>query len=132
MGITYIAIYATFYNLFLFRYIGRMIDAVDQRLLQIKMPSHVNRPPRRRSFGRVTIHNFITQVTIAASEWKSFMLYYIPTILYGILPMKYYIHVFLLIQSMRILLGEYIDNETLKLAEQLLAKFCRLTEQYYG
>ena len=67
-----------------------------------------------------------------ASEWKSFLLYYIPVSLYGILPMKYYIHVFLLIKAIRILLSESIQRKELKVADHLLSKFCKLMEQYYG
>ena len=67
-----------------------------------------------------------------ASEWKLFLLFYVPAALYGVLPMKYYAHVFLLIKAMRILLNEYIDHRSLALADQLLAKFCKLMEQYYG
>jgi len=68
----------------------------------------------------------------AASEWKSFLVFYIPVVLFNILPMKYYVHVFLLIKAIRILLGECIEMSELKLAEQLLLKFCYLMEQYYG
>ena len=70
--------------------------------------------------------------TCIASEWKLFLLFYVPATLYGVLPMKYYAHVFLLIKAMRILLNEYIDHRSLALADQLLAKFCKLMEQYYG
>ena len=47
------------------------------------------------------------------------MLFYVPAALYGVLPMKYYAHVFLLIKAMRILLNEYIDHRSLALADQL-------------
>jgi len=66
------------------------------------------------------------------SEWKYFLLYYIPAGLYGILPDKYYVHVFLLIKSIWILLSHYISEEGLQLAEKLLKKFCFLQEHHYG
>ena len=50
----------------------------------------------------------------------------------GILPEKYYIHVFLLIKSIRILLADQITEVGVKLAEKLLKMFCRLFENYYG
>ena len=67
-----------------------------------------------------------------ASEWKYFLMFYIPTGLHGILSDKYYVHAFLLIRSMRILLGSYISDNDLHIAERLLNKFCILYEQYYG
>ena len=70
--------------------------------------------------------------TIIASEWKSFLMYYIPAGLHGILLDKYYVHAFLLIRSMRILLGNHISDDDLKLAEKLLNLFLSLYEQYYG
>jgi len=76
------------------------------------------------------LHVFI--YTFLASEWKSFLVFYLPVVLFEILPMKYYVHVFLLIKATRTLLGECIEISQLKLAEQLLLKFCQLMEQYYG
>ena len=67
-----------------------------------------------------------------ASEWKLFLLFYIPAALFGVLPMKYYAHVFLLIKAVRILLNECIEDRSLVLADQLLTKFSKLMEQYYG
>jgi len=67
-----------------------------------------------------------------ASEWKSFLLYYIPVALHGILPMKYFLHVFLLIKALRIVLSETIEKNKLKLADRLFSKFCSLMEIYYG
>ena len=61
-----------------------------------------------------------------------FLLFYIPATLFGVLPMKYYAHVFLLIKAIRILLSEYIEDSSLVLADQLLMKFSKLMEQYYG
>ena len=61
-----------------------------------------------------------------------FLLFYIPVSLCGILPMKFYIHVFLLIKSMRILLSDHIERTQLRVADKLLSKFCKLMEKYYG
>ena len=70
--------------------------------------------------------------SIVASEWKSFMFFYVPAALHGILPDKYYIHVFLLIKAMRIFLGNVITDSGLNLAETLIKMFCSQMEQYYG
>ena len=67
-----------------------------------------------------------------ASEWRSFLLYYIPTTLFGILPNKYYLHAILLTKALRILLADSISTDNVQLAQKLLMKFCRLYEDYYG
>lgn len=67
-----------------------------------------------------------------ASEWKSFLFYFIPATLSEILPDKFYVHVFLLIKSIRILLANRISDEKLHLAEKLIKRFCQLQEQHYG
>lgn len=48
---------------------------------------------------------------IIASEWKNFLLFYIPAVLPGILPDKFLAHVFLLIKSIRIMLSSEIIEE---------------------
>lgn len=69
---------------------------------------------------------------IAASEWKYFLLFYIPVTLYGILPDKLYIHALILTKAIRLLLSSRISEESLQLAQKLLKKFCKLNEEYYG
>ena len=66
-----------------------------------------------------------------ASEWKSFLMYYISAGWHGILSDKYYPHAFLLIRSMRILLANHIMDNEVNLAESLLNKFCCLYENNY-
>jgi len=60
------------------------------------------------------------------------MFFYVPATLHGILGDKYYIHAFLLIKAMRILLADEISQTHLALAEKMIKKFCELMEQYYG
>ena len=69
---------------------------------------------------------------VIASEWKSFLLFYVPVTLHGILSDKYYIHALLLVKSLRILLADSITKEDLKKAHNMLKKFCELMEKYYG
>ena len=127
-------------EIYLCRYIGRKAAEVDARMCNIKMPSKIMRSPRsitERSFWKGLLKYSTTYVRIStvlplASEWKSFLLYYIPAALHGILPMKYFLHVFLLIKALRILLNESIERNELKLADRLFSKFCKLMETYYG
>ena len=53
-----------------------------------------------------------------ASEWKSFMFFYLPATLYGILGDKYYIHALLIIKAMRTLLAVEISQTCMSLAEK--------------
>lgn len=69
---------------------------------------------------------------IAATECRTFLLYYLPAVLHGILPDKYLAHAVLLSKAIRILLGECISLRDVELAEQLLLCFWQLTEKYYG
>ena len=67
----------------------------------------------------------------AATECRTFLLYYLP-ILHGILPDKYLPHALLLSKAVRTLLLDRITSVDLEVAEDLLLLFWRLTEQYYG
>ena len=51
----------------------------------------------------ISIHN--TFYSHAASEWKYFLLYYIPVTLCGILLDALYVHILLLVKAIRLLLG---------------------------
>ena len=68
----------------------------------------------------------------AASEWKYFLLYYIPVTLYGILLDALYVHILLLVKAIRLLLGSKVSNDDVETAEKLLKKFSKLVEEYYG
>ena len=56
----------------------------------------------------------------------------LPPTVYGILEDKFYVHIFLLIKLVRILLANAISEEELQMAEKCLCKFCKLMEEYYG
>ena len=71
------------------------------------------------------------KVMYTASEWKSFLFYFVPATLSEILSDKFYVHVFLLIKSIRILLANHISDKRLHLAEKLLKRFCQLQKQHY-
>ena len=75
---------------------------------------------------------YCTESSILASEWKYFLLFYIPVTLYGILLDKLYVHVLILTKAVRILLSNRISEGSLQLAQKLLMKFCKLNEEYYG
>jgi len=65
-------------------------------------------------------------------QLRTFLLYYVPEVLHGILPDKYLIHVLLLSKSIRILLGRHITVDEFDVVQELLSLFWRLTEEYYG
>ena len=67
----------------------------------------------------------------AATECRTFLLYYLP-ILHGLLPDKYLAHALVLSKAIRILLSDHITPMDLEGAESLLLLFWRLTETFYG
>lgn len=69
---------------------------------------------------------------LTASEWKYFLLFYIPVTLYGVLLDKLYVHALILTKAVRILLSNRISEGGLQLAQKLLKKFCKLNKEYYG
>lgn len=73
-----------------------------------------------------------TTYLFSAAECRTFLLYYVPAVLHGILPDKYLVYVLLLSKSIRILLGNYIAVDDVEVAHTLLSVFWRLTEEYYG
>ena len=85
------------------------------------MPSIVSRSPRKGSLKRFVINLISSQLYYIfmyyiASEWKLFLPFYIPATLFGVFPIKYYAHVFLMIKAIRVLLSEYIEDRSLVLA----------------
>ena len=122
----------------MYRYIGTKstISKIDKRLLQIKLPNNFMRSPRsitQRQYwkgktNKKQISMVLCILLVLASEWKCFLLLCIPSVLFRILPDKYYVHTFLLIKSIRILLNNTVSEETLHLAEKLLKRFCELME----
>ena len=66
-----------------------------------------------------------------AAEYRTFLLYYAPSALFGIITEKYLIHLLLLTKSMRILLADSISEEALELANHLLTLFSQLHLHYY-
>ena len=61
-----------------------------------------------------------------------FLLYYLPAVLGGILPDKFFAHALLLCKAIRLLTGDAVSHGEIDVAEGLLDLFWRLTEKYYG
>ena len=61
----------------------------------------------------------------------------LPVVLYSCDPLWYttgfalYVHILLLVEAIRLLLGR-VSNNDVEIAEKLLNKFCKLVEEYYG
>ena len=125
----------------IFRYIGNRISEADARLIGIKPPDSIARIPRgfrgRAWKGMyIIVHCKVGYActcisSCTATECRTFLLYYLP-ILHGILPDKFLAHALLLSKAIRILLSDEISHGDIKIAENLLRLFWRLTENYYG
>ena len=96
---------------------------VDDRLLQIKLPSEIKRLPRSLSE---------TLKYWKASELRSFLLYYGVPVLIGILPPVLLQHYMLLVYATFILLKDGSTAEELKQAESCLLQFVEFFVTLYG
>lgn len=104
-------------------YVGDKIKEVDKRLLEMTPPNSVTRTPR-------SIEDHLKHYK--ASELKTWLLYYGPVCLRGILPDKFYDHFLYLSRGIYLLLSESITTEDLCESERCLQTFCFLTEELYG
>ena len=86
-------------------------------------------PDRVRHAPRSTEENL---KYFKASELRSFLLFYGPVILKGILPSLYFEYFYLLSESMHILLLQEITEQQLQHAQKLLITFCSNVENLYG
>ncbi len=94
---------------------------VDKRLLLIRPPIRINRCPRsleNRKFFK-------------AHEWQAWLFYYSPLVLKNILPDKFYYHWLLLVRAMSILTSEFINDNDIKEAENLLIDFSEQVHTLY-
>nr|XP_055061257.1 uncharacterized protein LOC129444550 [Misgurnus anguillicaudatus] len=100
-------------------YIGTQTEKIDEVLTKISPPTEITRVPRsmqERKFWK-------------ASEWRLFLLFYALPVLNGILPRKYWNHLFLLVFAVYHLLQERIREAKVVIA---LKKFVREFQGLYG
>ncbi|XP_033748473.1 uncharacterized protein LOC117333331 [Pecten maximus] len=88
-------------------------DEVNQKMLNLKPPLTITRPPRALSELKYW----------KASEYRSFLLFYGPVILLNALSSEYYFHFLLLSEAVFILLKDSIEFQELDRAENLLEHF---------
>ncbi|XP_072170541.1 uncharacterized protein [Diadema setosum] len=103
-------------------YLGNKTQDFDNKLLSTKPPRELRRAPR----------SILTKTYWKATEWKSFLLYYSPFVLGGLLPLKYLKHWCLLVFAIHILLQAKVSRGTLDSAELALKKFVIGVESLYG
>lgn len=103
-------------------YIGKEINEIDRRLVKIKPPVEITRTPRsltERKFWK-------------ASEWRAFLLFYSLPVLKGLLPARFWNHLFLLVFGVYTLLQDTIMTESILIAELALKKFIIMFQRLYG
>lgn len=103
-------------------YIGRENEQIERRLLAIKPPTSITRPPRSISLRKYW----------KASEYRHFLLFYSLPCLFGILPRQYLDHLLLLVQATYILLQDSISPHDIDKADGLLKAFVGRFESQYG
>ena len=103
-------------------YIGKRIAEIDKRMMCTLPPSNVTRVPRELS----------TRAYWKANEWRSFLLFYAPIVLEGILPLSYYKHMLLLSTALFSLQREVISDVDLFHISTYLEEFVSSFRDLYG
>ncbi len=101
--------------------IGTRSEHIDKELIAVQPLVEITQVPRSvadRTFWKV-------------SEWRSFLLFAL-SILNGVLLKNFWIHLFLLVFAMHILLGEKVKRCDIEVAERALKKFTMQFEKLYG
>ena len=103
-------------------YLGRRIPEIDTRLSCIMPPSEITRIPRsvnQRAYWK-------------GSEWHWWLLLYCPVILHGLLPLRYFRHLLLLVNAVNLLTKSSIQRCEINQANACLSKFVKYFQQLYG
>ncbi|XP_030231849.1 uncharacterized protein LOC115557858 isoform X3 [Gadus morhua] len=103
-------------------YIGKEMAEVDRRLVKIKPPVEITRTPRsltERKFWK-------------ASECRAFLLFYSLPVLKGILPARFWNHLFLLVFGIYTLLQDTIKTKSIQMAELAFTKIVIEFQRLYG
>lgn len=103
-------------------YVGKRIDCVNKRLMNIKPPVTISRRPRKLC-ERKKWH---------ANEWRSWLLYYSLPCLEDVLPTRYLKHHCLLVSAIFILLKDKISHDDLETATYYLGAYCREFSRLYS
>ena len=99
-----------------------MLKEIDSRVKLVKLPSEFERRPRSLEY----------RSHFKASEIRSFLLFYGPIGLNGILPQPWYDHFLCLSEAVHILLGDSITDSDRRYARSLLNYFSQYFEELYG
>ena len=104
-------------------YCGHKVAEADSKLLQIKPPNNITRTPRsiqqHRSYWK-------------ASEYRSWLLYYLIPVMLYILPDVHLAHHMLLVEAIHLLLQSTITPAMIQKAQILLQHYCFKIEHYYS
>ena len=103
-------------------YLRKKVGELNKRIQCITPPKAITR----------LTSNFLDHGRWKASEYRSFILFYSVPCMWGILPLKYFIHLMLLVEATYILLKSSISQEELNEAKQMLVIFCSSVESLYG
>jgi len=103
-------------------YVGKMKNVINSRIAKLKVPSFVTRLPR--SLDLLAFWK--------ASEYRNFLFFYSLPCLYKILPVKYFDHHCLLVESIYTLNKSEIFPSDLRRAKNLITKYCSEYGDLYG
>jgi hypothetical protein len=98
------------------------VERISHGMLNLKIPSYIKRRPR----GLDEIKHW------KASEYRGFLLYFMPMVLFKKVDDERFTHFLLLSSAIRILCSSAITNDDLSLADRLLHTFVQTLSQLYG
>ncbi|CAG7684002.1 unnamed protein product [Allacma fusca] len=104
-----------------FWYIGKKIDQIDSVLKMCKVPYDYDR----------TVRSILQRNLWKATEWRTWV-FIASTVLQGILPEVYRLHLLKLSNSLMLLSDENITQIDLSYCEDALSSFVKQTENLYG
>ena len=99
-------------------------------LLDQSCPSEFSRRPR--NLLKKKKDGTLLMLNMKATEWRHFVLYAAPVVLFGVLSDQYYKHFLLLHIAMRIVVSENIKEKRLKLAERCIKTFVKFAPKLYS
>lgn len=103
-------------------YLGNLIERIEEKLLGIKVPKFINRPP-------VDIRNFSTW---KANQFRCFLLYYCYEAFFGIMEKKYFDNLLLLSSAIYTFSKDFITERDFEEASKNITEFVKQFETLYG
>ena len=108
----------------------------DKRLLAIRVPDFISRPPRSISESEhwkgIYSNLLIMSSFNVGSELRAWLFYYSVPVLFGVFPHPYFVHYCYLVAALHILHSSRITMDSIDNAERYLHLFYTQCHELYG